>query len=157
MENQNSAEQEKKKFFSLDGKKKKVIIIVIAVLLLFNLAARGFGLRSAMGWGNRGHSLAGAGNISLAAKDFESLGVVLVESIAAGRDGYRAAYNTLMKEAAQLGADAIINVNISSPGGVFNRTWSGSALAIKYLDAVPGETNNTSAFYQVQRGRGFRR
>ena len=157
MENENSVEQEKKKFFNLHGKKKKVIIIVIAVLLLFNLAARGLGLRGGSGVGDRGHSLVGTGNVTLAAKDFEPLGIVFAESTVSRRDGYGLTYNTLIREAAQKGADAIINVNISSTRGFFNRTWSGSALAIKFLDAVPGETNNTTAFYQAHRGRGFKR
>ena len=157
MENQNSAEQEKKKFFNLHGKKKKVLIIVIAVLLLFNLAARGLGLRDGSGAGGRGHSLAGTGNVILAAKDFEPLGIVFAESTAPRRDGRGLTYNALMREAAEKGADAIINVSISSTRGFFNRTWSGSALAIKFLDAVPGETNITTAFFQARRGRGFGR
>jgi uncharacterized protein YbjQ (UPF0145 family) len=41
-------------------------------------------------------------------------------------------YKTLIKEAAGKGADAIINVNILPAGSFFSRTWSGSALAIKY-------------------------
>jgi uncharacterized protein YbjQ (UPF0145 family) len=41
-----------------------------------------------------------------------------------------------MKEAAQKGADAIINVNISSTGIFFNKKWSGSALAVKYLETA---------------------
>ena len=134
MENQNSVEQGKKKFFNLQGKKKKVIIIVIAVLLLFNLAARGLDLRGGSGMGGRGHSFVGAGNVTLAAKDFEPLGIVFAESTAPRRDGLGLTYNALMREAAQLGADAIINVNISSTRGFFNRTWSGSALAIKFFD-----------------------
>ena len=139
MENQNSVEQGKKKFFSLDGKKKKAIIIVISVLLLFNLAARGFGLRGGSAVGGRVHSLVGTGNISLAAKDFEPLGIVFAESTASRREGYGITYNALMKEAAQKGADAIINISITPQGGIFNRIWSGSALAIKFLDAVPTE------------------
>ena len=141
MENQNSIGQETKKGFNLHGKKKKVIIICIAALLLFSFAARGVGLRSAFswGWGNRGWNVGGyglmnTGNTAIAVKDFEPMEVVFAESIANRRDGYGITYNALMKEAVAKGADAIINVSIAPTSGFFNRTWSGSALAIKYKD-----------------------
>ena len=67
---------------------------------------------------------------------FERLGIVATKSIATRRDGYRIIYDVLMKEATQKGADKIINVSISSTGGFYTRVWSGSALAIRYLDAV---------------------
>jgi hypothetical protein len=95
------------------------------------------------------------GNVTLAAKDFESKGIVFAESTSATRNGYRATYNALMKEASQTGADAIINVNISFAGRFSNRTWSGSATAIKYLDAIPGEVNFTSDLFMPGR-RSFR-
>jgi hypothetical protein len=79
------------------------------------------------------NSLTGIGNSSIAAKDFESLGIVFAEVSAGKREGFGTTYDALMKEAAQKGADTIINVNITSTRGFFNRTWSGSALAIKYL------------------------
>ena len=139
MENENSTSQEQKKFFAVPGRKKKVIIAGIVVLLLLGTIGRwarprGFALGAMMGYGALS---SGSGNVALAAKDFEPVGIVFAEAVVATRDGYRAAYNALMKEAAQKGADAIINVNISSTGGFFKRTWSASALAIKYLDTVP--------------------
>jgi hypothetical protein len=73
--------------------------------------------------------------------EFEPLGIVLVETVGSRRYGYGNTYDALIKEAAQKGADAIINVNISPTSGFFTKTWSGSALAIKYLDTVAaGET-----------------
>jgi len=138
MENQDSTPQEKKKFFNLQGKKKKIIIGIIAAWFLIGIIGHSMGFRGA--WGNRGHFLMGGGNVAVAAKDFQSMGIVFAESTAITGNGYRATYNALMKEAAQKGADAIINVNISSSGIFFNRTWSGSATAIKYLDTVSGDT-----------------
>jgi hypothetical protein len=138
MENQESAPQGKKKFFNLHGKKKWVIIGVIAALLLLGTMGRGAGYGGA--WGNRAYALTGSGGVAVAVKDFESMGIVFAESASASGNGYRAAYNALMKEAAGKGADAIINVNISSKGVFFNRTWSGSATAIKYLETVSGDT-----------------
>jgi uncharacterized protein YbjQ (UPF0145 family) len=156
MENQNSTPQEKKKFFPLQGRKKKVIIAVIAVVLLFGFIGRGIGFRSH--WGNRGPFMR-TGNVATVTKDFEALGVVfaVTESGAFTRDGYAMAYNALMKEAAQKGADAIINVNISSTGGPFKRTWSGSALAVKYLDTIVSETGDAAAVLQAYGRTGWGR
>ena len=164
MENQNStghgtaAEAEgrasppvTKKGFNLHGKRKWIIVICIAVFLLGSCAARGAGLRGGLGWGwgNRGwidrsSVLMGTGNIigntagistfAAPAKDFESLGIVFAETTASRRNGYGTTHNALMREAVAKGADAIINVSIAPTSGVFNRTWTGSALAIKYQD-----------------------
>ena len=148
MENQNSTEQAKKGF-NLQGNKKKVIIICIAVFLLGSCVARGVGLRGGMSWGNRGWGDRGSvlmrtGNIignaagisTVATKDFEPLGLVFAESSASRRNGYGMTYDALIREAAGMGADGIINVNIAPTSGVFNRTWSGSALAVRYLNVV---------------------
>ncbi|MDR1802419.1 MAG: hypothetical protein LBQ94_02330 [Treponema sp.] len=136
MENQNSATPAKKGFFASLGKRRKVIIIVLVVLLLIGMMGRWFTFGAARGY--RGYSLMESGNVALVVKDFEPRGIVFAD--AAGWDGYRTTYDALMKEAAQKGADAIINVNISSTGILFNRKWSGSALAVKYLDAVTDGT-----------------
>jgi len=128
MENQDSTPKEKKKFFNLQGKKKKIAIGIIAVWFLIGMIGRGTGLIGALG----------SGNAAVVAKNFESVGIVFAESNANTRNGYRITYNALMKEAAQKGADTVINVNISSTG-TFNKTWSGSATAIKYLDTVSGD------------------
>jgi hypothetical protein len=146
MENLNSTGQEKKVFFQTN-KGKKVIIICIAAFLLFGFTARGLGMRSVMAWGHRDlanrnqhfmglmERVHGGSGISAATiKDFESLGIVFAESTAARKNGFGLTYEALMREAAQMGADAIINVNISPTSGFFNRTWSGSALAIKYMN-----------------------
>jgi len=159
MENQNSTPQEKKNFFSTHGRKKKAIIACIAVLLLFSIVGRAFAFRGA--WGGKGYPLTGINNVSVAAKDFESMGIVFAENTANRRDGYRTTYDALMKEAAQKGADAVINVNISSTGIFFNRTWSGSATAIKYLETAPGGTSSfggiLDAALTLRNGRGWGR
>ena len=159
MENQNSTPQEKKRFFALHGRKKKAIIVGMAVLLLFGIIG---GRNVASKTRAAGYNLLmGTGNVALAAKDFEPLGIVFAEASGTSRDGYRATYDALMREAAEKDADAIINVNISSTRSFFTRTWSGSALAIKYLDTVPGETRMpadiASAALQMRGGKGFGR
>ena len=144
MENVKSETPEKKKFFNTPGRKKRVIITVLAVLLLTGFIGRGF-IPGAWGWGRGTPGFWGSGSgaasgVAIAAKDFEPLGIVFVEDIGgAGRNGYGTTYDALMKEAAQKGADAIINVNVSSTRSSFKRTWSGSALAIKYLDTVSAD------------------
>ena len=144
MENQNSTEQTKKGFnlppapspkgegSPLHGKKKWIIIICIAFFLLGSCAARGLGLRGSlgMGWGNIIGNTTGIS--AVAARDFESLGIVFAETTASRRNGYGTTHDALIREALAKGADAIINVNIAPTSGVFNRTWTGSALAIKY-------------------------
>ena len=150
MENENSVQQVKKGFFASLSKRKKVIIAVIVVLLLLGMMGRWFTFGAARG-GYGGLYSRGSGNVALVVKDFEPRGIVFADA-ATGWDGYKTTYDALMKEAAQKGADAIINVNISSTGILFNRKWSGSALAVKYLDAVtdgttgiiPAETANTA-------------
>ena len=150
METQNSSPQEKKKIFNMQGRKKTVIIVIIVVFLLFSLAARGFGMRAVFGWGDRGHfnrsllsrGFVGFGNVTLAAKDFEPMGIVFAEITAGRRDGYGVTYDALMKEAAQKGADAIVNVNITTTRGFFTRNWSGSALAVKYRN-TPLNSNSS--------------
>ena len=154
MENQNSTTHEKRRFFSSLSKKRKAIV-VIAVILLAGAVSRGFASHA------RARSFAGTGNgIALAVKDFESAGIVTAEASGTRRNGYNAAYDALMKEAAEKGADAIINVNITSTG-IFNKTWSGAATAIKYLDAIPGETaafaNIANSALSMRSGRGFGR
>ena len=140
MEKQNSTGQEVKKGFNLHGKK-KLIIIGIAALVLFSFAVRGLGMRSVMGRGNHGwgHKTSlvmgnSFGNSTVAPMEFESLGVVFAESTANRRDGYGISYNALMREAVAKGADAIINVSITPTSGFINKTWSGSALAVRYLN-----------------------
>ena len=150
MENQDSTN---KKTFKL-SRRKKVIIGSIVALLLLGMVGRGMAFRG--GRERMGNYPSGrTGSLMVAAKDFESMGIVFAESASALRDGYRATYNELMKEAAQKGADAIINVNISSSGYFFNRKWSGSATAIKYLDTISGEIDTTALL--IRGGRGFER
>ena len=161
-ESQNQEPQAKKKWFASLSRGKKIAIVVIAVLVLFNVVGRGIAFHA--GPGMRGHHGQAAiaamhggmrgGNVALAAKDFEPLGIVFAENAASGRGGHAEAHNALMREAAALGADAIINVSISSTGWAFNRTWSGSALAVRYLETIPGEIGNAPAFMQMPGRRG---
>jgi hypothetical protein len=138
------------KIFSLQGKKKKVVIVCLAALLVFGIIgcrttrARDIGYKSSI--------LMGTGNSGVVVKDFEPLEIVFAETSASRRNGYGTTYDSLMKEAAKKGADAIINVSITPTSGVFTKTWSGSALAIKYLETVPGETpviGRTSAMGEI--------
>ncbi|MCL2411978.1 MAG: hypothetical protein FWC97_10095 [Treponema sp.] len=157
MENQNSTTKEKKQFFASLSKKKKVIIC-IAVLLLIAIGCRVAisGIRS-----SRNNISMETGNVILMLKDFESLGIVLAEGTSSGRGWHRTAFDALMREAAEKGADTIINVNISSTRNFFTRTWSGSATAIKYLDITTDEIKTlsdiTSNRFFMHEGRGSRR
>ena len=89
-------------------------------------------------------------------KDFESKGLVFAEYQFIVTDkgtieGETFMYQKLLKEAERLGADAIINVaidkrteNITQKSGFGTKsnkqqTWYGSALAIKYTDALVTE------------------
>ena len=155
MENQNSTQKEKKKFFASGSKKKKVIIAVIAVLLVSGFIGRGVVAHTA--WIARGHPLMRTGNVTLAAKNFESMGIVFAEATGTRRSGYQATCDALMKEAAGKGADAIINVTVTPTGGWFNRTWSGSATAIKYLETIPSEITTMPVLGTLNGGfgRGF--
>ena len=130
MENENEKPQ-KKNFFASLGTRHKVFITCLVVLLLI-------GFISCRSTGHIRHfdrnSFMRTGNVALAPKDFEPVGIIFAEASASRRDGYAATYNALVREAVEKGADAVINVNISSNKALFNRTWSGSALAIKYLE-----------------------
>ena len=151
MENENERSHEKRFFASLSAKKKVLLAVIAFLLLIGFLSCRTAGHTRRFD----GTPFMGAGNVALAAKDFEPVGIVHAEAVAFRRDGYATTYNALMKEASQKGADAVINVNISSTGLLFNKTWSGSALAIKYLDPVNLE-NGSSALW-IPSGRGFGR
>jgi hypothetical protein len=97
-------------------------------------------------------------NITVPAKDFQSLGLVFSETFfdtdAKGSRGDVFTYNALLKEAQKLGADTIVNVvidvkkeganewfklfGIKKDRGVVQgkETWYGSATAIKYDAAI---------------------
>lgn len=105
-------------------------------------------------------------NVILPAKDFESRGLVFIETVFEapaykGIVGEVFTYQALLKEAAKVGADAIINVVIdkkiedvlSSRGTIsgsrFQERWYGSALAIKYTDMITDKDahfNNARVF-----------
>jgi hypothetical protein len=93
--------------------------------------------------------------VSVPAKDFTSLGIVQTENVVDNSRGDVFTYYELLKQAKELGADAIVNVTIDvkREGTKFlffyfspKETWYGSATAIKWapgtLKAVM--TNNTN-------------
>jgi hypothetical protein len=78
-------------------------------------------------------------------KDFTSLGLVFTENVIENNKGQIFTYYELIKQAKELGADAIINVTIDvkREGIKFmwlylspKETWYGSALAIKYTPGL---------------------
>jgi hypothetical protein len=94
-------------------------------------------------------------NIKVPNKDFTAMGVVLAEYTAEGDGaggewGEVYTYQKLLKEAKQLGADAIVNVviegileaqteklfGLKTKQGMTKTTWLGSATAIKYTDSL---------------------
>ena len=103
-------------------------------------------------------------------KDFESVGLVFTETTFIAKDdgqieGTTFTHQALLKEAQKLGADAIINVTIdrrmdriTEGTGLrakvnIQETWYGSALAIKYTNAVLPPHENTNV--QVNARRTF--
>lgn len=97
-------------------------------------------------------------NAIIPVKDFESKGLVFTEvqfqiTEQGTIEGNVFTYQALLKEAAKLGADAVINVTIdkrtekvsSGFGKKTNKqeTWYGSALAIKYTNVLPLENQDT--------------
>ena len=96
-------------------------------------------------------------NVRIPAKDFQPVGLVFTEvtltiNERAGNrrtEGYVLTYQALLREAHSLGAHAIINVTIDRVTRINNETeydwrrttvtehtWFGSALAIRYTDAI---------------------
>jgi hypothetical protein len=86
------------------------------------------------------------------AKDFTSLGLVFSEGVyKSTADGNIFTYYDLLKQAQELGADAIVNVTIDkkSVGTKFlifdlgsTTNWFGSALAIKYTGSIATASEN---------------
>jgi len=132
--------------------KKKINIlgaVIACVVLSFTGCASG------------GVELENAGNfgqqVRIPAKDFEGRGIVFTEnkyiiSTTFGfskLNGVPFTYQSLLKEAQKLGADAIINVVIdkrieTSTEGItttVNEIWYGSALAIKYTTVLKGSSS----------------
>ena len=147
--------ESQKKFSALFAGKKKAFIIGIAVFLLVSAVGRGVAFNLVRA--NRGHFFNRTENVALAIKDFEAVEIVFAEVSAGAFDGYRKTYNALMQEAALKGADAIINVNVSSSIGFLSRTWNGSALAIKYTDTIQEGTSveTATAALSLRGGRGM--
>jgi len=151
-QNEQNQGEKKRKGFSSWSKRKKVIIICIAAFALLSIGMRGFGgygRIGVMGGVNRSQSRLGRmggaenitgflqGNLQISGTDnnFTALGIIFVETTAGAREGYGITYTNLMREASLMGGDGIINVNIFSDGRFFNRTWTGTALAIRYTDS----------------------
>ena len=98
----------------------------------------------------------GFGEISVPVKDFQPMAIVFTEvqfetDPKGNIDGVVFTYQALLKEAQKLGAHAIVNVTIdkvtqgsSKKEGyttieTIQETWYGSALAVKYTDALTQE------------------
>lgn len=95
----------------------------------------------------------------ISAKDFNSLGIIFVESeitetigvfgFTHDTTGSSVTYKALMEEAQKLGADDVINVRIDQQrlgkktiftkifGGTITTKYMGTGLAVKYKDATP--------------------
>lgn len=108
----------------------------------------------------------GANNASIAVKDYETLGIIIVKSTEVidgngNHTGSKVTYEMLMIEAQKLYADDIINIRIDvqqkeefSIEGILIRTtfnYTATALAIKYTTAVTGESvSNISSNMAVE-------
>jgi len=105
-------------------------------------------------------------NVNIVTKDFESLGIIFVNSVEVidslgNHTGSKITYEMFMREAAKLKADDIINIKIDanqmekkvkSPEGVESKVttffYTGTALAIKYTTAA--RYNEARAFDKNQ-------
>lgn len=107
-------------------------------------------------------------NVSIAGKDFESIGIIFVNSVEiidteGNHTGSKITYSMLMREAERLGADDVINIKIdvnkkeekvksaSSGFEVFVTTYSytGTGLAIKYTEAIKSDDSKKASFSSV--------
>jgi hypothetical protein len=117
----------------------KFYLVMLCVVLVFGLLLSGCATISK-------ESNGGFAQITeVPKKDFTSLGLVLTENVIENNKGQVFTYYELIKQAKELGADAIINVTIDvkREGIKFlwlylspKETWYGSALAIKYTQGL---------------------
>ena len=129
-ENQTNGIQEEG-FFFRHRRKRRLIIGSLIVLMFFSLiGGRAMGFRQMH---PRSAMVLMGSSATHRAGDFESMGIIFAEAQEIGRNGYGMVHDMLIREASSRGADGIINVHISPTGGIFNRTWTGSALAVRYL------------------------
>jgi hypothetical protein len=115
-------------------------------------------------------------DIDIPAKDFEIIGLVFHEAVFENGNGERLTYDALLKAAAQIGGNGIVNIMIdvkrerttrvssSVYSGTrtqninYRETWYGSALAIRYTNTVAHGTptstggNSISATSPTARG-----
>jgi hypothetical protein len=85
-------------------------------------------------------------NVTVAAKDFNALGLLFVEVVVKDGNGEAIIYEALLKEADRKGADTIVNVTIGRKKGgpkflSNEKTWYGSATAIKYTSSLSGNAS----------------
>ena len=124
------------------------LVVVTGIIISFTGCAT-----SASGAVNFGHIKDDFGEqLKIPAKDFDSLGMVFTEvefTISNGRiNGEVYTYQALLKEAARVGADAIINVVIDyriedvtvGTSTTKRQRWHGSALAIRYTTMLTDST-----------------
>jgi hypothetical protein len=138
-------------------KKNKLFIAgMLALVLTFGVVLTGCATISKENYGS-------FSEISVPAKDFISLGLVLTENVVENNQGEVFTYYELLKQAKELGADAIVNVTIDvkREGTKFlafnlkrKETWYGSATAIKWIDGTLNDvtTNNTDSTTVTKEG-----
>ncbi|GHT79140.1 hypothetical protein FACS1894130_07090 [Spirochaetia bacterium] len=147
---------EKKSLWSrMTGKKKVILIVSLSVVLLWCIGGSVFRMgRGQLYWNNAGNP-GGPGNEMVAVKDFEPLEMVFAS--AAGEGGASAeVYDLLLKAAQKAGGQGIINVRINRQWKLFGAdTVTGSALAIKYTEAIAAPAANNSFSGISRTGRGF--
>ena len=127
---------------------KKAIVFMMALAALTACTSTNF-KTTTVGWSDY---------VDMAVKDFESLGIITLETkevvsvsplaLYTEHTGSRVTYGALFAEAAKLKADDIINVRIDVKteerttvfdwliGSTTTYTYTGTALAIKYTNAV---------------------
>jgi uncharacterized protein YbjQ (UPF0145 family) len=153
-------------------KTSKIAVLVVGLLAVVSLCACSTGTKKT---GNRNYTSTESGKIStaqIAVKDYDVKGMIFVESkvttdIAGQRNGSGITYEMLMKEAAKLGADDVINVRIDvvesdKHNDIYNKNqmtgdeifagreltsreyiYKASALAIKYTKAIGVATDSS--------------
>jgi len=102
-------------------------------------------------------------NITIPAMDFEVLGVVRHQAVVRNDNGERITYDALLRAAEARGGHALANlmIDVRREYNSFlfwrwniTETWYGSALAIRFTEALPADAPTSTGTQSIQAGGG---